>query len=220
MGKCENNAIIGNNITDIDGNVYQTVRIGNQVWMAENLKVTHYRNGEAILKVTDNVKWSQLTTGSYCAYDNDGNKADIYGNLYNWYVVNDSRDIAPSGWHVPSDEEWKELEMYLGMDQSEADYSGWRGTDEGGKLKETGLTHWNSPNMGATNQYDFAALPGGYRGTNASFYYFGEYAFFWSATIGNSYFNTVSRGLSNHGAGIYRQNYHQRYGFSIRLVQN
>ncbi|MCK4448089.1 MAG: fibrobacter succinogenes major paralogous domain-containing protein, partial [Candidatus Marinimicrobia bacterium] len=129
-------------VTDIDGNTYQTVKIGDQWWMAENLKVTHYRNGDPIPNVTDNTDWSNLTTGAYCNYDNNASYVTTYGRLYNWYTVNDSRYIAPSGWHVPTDEELKELEMYLGMSQSQADYTGYRGTDEGGKLKETGTTHW------------------------------------------------------------------------------
>lgn len=132
-------------VTDIDGNVYKTVTIGNQAWMAENLKVMRYRNGDAIPNVTGGTDWSNLSTGAYCSYDNDDNNIDTYGLLYNWYAVDDSRNLAPEGWHVPTDEEWKELEMYLGMSQSEADDTGYRGTDEGGKLKEVGTTHWQSP---------------------------------------------------------------------------
>jgi uncharacterized protein (TIGR02145 family) len=122
-------------VTDIDGNVYQTVTIGAQVWMAENLKVTHYRNGDPIPNVTDTAAWEGLSTGAYCEYDNDINNVATYGRLYNWYAVDDSRGLAPEGWHVPSDDEWKQLEMYLGMSQSEADDYGWRGTDEGGEVK-------------------------------------------------------------------------------------
>lgn len=118
-------------VTDIDGNTYKTIQIGNQRWMAENLKVTRYRNGTAIPTVTSNTDWFNLTTGAYCNYDNSTSDAAIYGRLYNWYAVNDSRNIAPTGWHVPSDEEWKTLEKYLGMSQSEADDTGWRGTNEG-----------------------------------------------------------------------------------------
>ena len=148
-------------VTDIDGNTYQTVKIGDQWWMAENLKVTCYRNGDAIPNITDGTTWASLSTGAYCEYNNDINNVATYGRLYNWYAVTDSRNIAPAGWHVPSDAEWKQLEMYLGMSQSEADATGWRGTDEGGKLKEVGTMHWNSPNTGATNESGFTALPGG-----------------------------------------------------------
>ncbi|MFC1562338.1 FISUMP domain-containing protein, partial [candidate division KSB1 bacterium] len=170
-------------VTDIDENVYQIVQIGDQEWMVENLKVTRYRNGDAIPNVTDGSAWGGLSTGAYCTYYNNASNAAVYGHLYNWYAVDDSRGLAPEGWHVPTDEEWKELEMYLGMSQSEADTSGWRGTDEGDKLKETGTSHWGSPNAGATNESGFTALPGGYRsistGTFLNFYHI---AIFWSST--------------------------------------
>jgi uncharacterized protein (TIGR02145 family) len=118
-------------LTDIDRNVYQTVKIGDQVWMAENLRVTHYRNGDAIPNVKDE-EWSDLRSGAYCAYENDETTAVTYGYLYNWSAVNDSRNIAPAVWHVPTDEEWKTLEMVLGTNQSQADDIGHRGIDEGG----------------------------------------------------------------------------------------
>lgn len=152
-------------ITDIDGNVYNIVTIGDQAWMAENLKVTHYRNGDAIPKLTEDSEWYYSTTGAYCNYDNDDDNSAIYGSLYNWYAVNDSRNIAPEGWRVPSDEEWKELEMYLGMSQSEADAFGDRGTNEGSKLKST--SGWND-NGNGTNESNFSALPAGYRDYNKS----------------------------------------------------
>jgi uncharacterized protein (TIGR02145 family) len=132
-------------VTDIDGNVYQTVTIGTQVWMKENLKVTHYRNGEAIPNVTDGNVWGALTTGAYCEYNNDVNNVATYGRLYISYAVADNRNIAPTGWHVPSDAEWKQLEMTLGMSQAQADSVGWHGAPVGGKLKEAGTTHWLAP---------------------------------------------------------------------------
>lgn len=113
-------------LTDIDGNIYQTVKIVDQWWMAENLKVTHYRNGDPIPNVTNNSDWGNLSTGTYCAYNNDNVNISTYGLLYNWYAVADSRELAPTGWHVPTDEEWKQLEMSLGMSDSEANDRGWR----------------------------------------------------------------------------------------------
>ena len=110
------------------------------------------------------------------------NNVATYGRLYNWYAVADSRNIAPTGWHVPSDAEWKQLEMYLGMSQSEADGLAVRGTTEGGKMKEAGTTHWLNPNTGATNESGFSGLPGGYRGYNGSYYGIGGIADFWSST--------------------------------------
>ena len=179
-------------VTDTDGNVYQTVKIGSQWWMAENLRVTHYRNGDAIPNVTDNTEWSNLTTGAYCNYDNYANNADTFGSLYNWYAVSDSRNIAPEGWHVPSDDDWKTLEMYLGMSQSEADGIEWRGTDEGSKLKST--SGWYSDGNG-TDDYGFSAPPGGIRFYDGHYGKVGYEARFWSSTESDSY-GTWNRALS------------------------
>ncbi len=208
-------------VTDIDGNVYQTITIGDQVWMMENLKVTHYRNGDPIPNVTDGGTWEGLTTGAYCNYNNNEGNVATYGRLYNWYAVDDSRNIAPEGWHVPTDEEWKQLEMYLGMSQAEADADAldWRGTDEGGKLKETGTTHWNSPNEGATNESGFTALPGGFRHHSGNFGNMGYYAYFWSSTETSSSYAWY-RNLGYSGSQVYRSNYYKQDGFSVRCVRD
>jgi len=208
-------------VTDIDGNAYQTVKIGDQWWMAENLKVTHYRNGEALPNITDNSEWNNLTTGAYCNYNNDVNNSLNYGSLYNWYSVNDSRNIAPEGWHVPTDDEYKQLEMYLGMSQSDANSTGDRGTNEGSKLKETGTTHWPIPNTDATNEIGFTALPGGYRGGMGSgYYYLGFSTFFWSSTeydISSAWDRTMSHDHSE----IRRYNSEiKEKGFSVRCVKD
>lgn len=145
-------------LTDIDDNVYKTVKIGDQWWLAENLKVTHYRNGEAIPNVTDGTQWSNLITGAYCAYNNDNGNISTYGLLYNWFAVDDNRNIAPAGWHVPTDEEWKQLEMYLGISPTRVNDTNNRGTDEGNKLKST--NGWHNGGNG-TNVSGFSALPGG-----------------------------------------------------------
>jgi len=197
-----------NACVDIDSNIYPTVKIGDQWWMAENLKVTRYRNGDDIPIVTDDTEWENLTTGAYCNYNNNSDNADIYGRLYNWYAVNDSRNIAPLGWHVPSDEEWQTLIDYLGGESV-----------AGGKLKETGTTHWNSPNEGATNESGFAALPGGYRYYNGYFYSLGSSAYFWSSTeYGSS--RAWSRLLYYDYASVYRYDDYKHYGFSVRLVRD
>jgi uncharacterized protein (TIGR02145 family) len=206
-------------VTDIDGNVYQTVTIGSRVWMAENLKVTHYRNGDPIPHVTNNSTWSGLSTGAYCNYNNDTAQVAVYGRLYNWYAVDDSRNIAPAGWHMPSDDEWKQLEMYLGMSQAEADLVGWRGTDEGGKLKESGTMHWFSPNTGATNESGFSALPGGCRNFSGSCNYMGVYAFYWSSTEYDSNY-AWSRYLSYDNSAVYRLSFMMQDGFSVRCVKD
>jgi uncharacterized protein (TIGR02145 family) len=162
------------NVTDIDGNVYKTVKIGNQLWMVENLKVTHYRNGDPINHVTDMSEWP--SGASYSNYDNDTTNGSTYGRLYNWYAVDDSRNIAPEGWHVATDEDWNELEMFLG-------------SDAGGKLKATGTIEggdglWYEPNEGATNESGFSALPGGLIriAYGAIFDGLGEAAVFWTST--------------------------------------
>ncbi len=158
-------------VTDIDGNIYNTVIIGSQVWMAENLRTTHYRNGDSIPNVTDNSKWSKLKSGAYCNYNNDINISKTYGKLYNWYAVNDKRNLAPAGWHVPTDSEWTILSTYLGGENI-----------AGAKLKEIGTTHWNSPNVGADNSSGFLALPGGGRYLDGRFLDFGTSGNWWTAT--------------------------------------
>jgi len=206
-------------LTDIDGNVYQTIKIGDQWWMAENLKVTHYRNGEAISNVTDNLQWTNLSSGAYCIH-NYADDVETYGLLYNWYTVNDSRNIAPAGWHVPTDEEWKQLEMFLGMSQTDADNFGWRGTDEGGKLKEEGTTHWIDPNTGATNESGFSALPGGRRNHDNGFCVNIAYTtHFWSSTTVSD-ISVWCRILRNSYSGVYRNDYHKRSGYSVRCVMD
>ena len=219
-GECENVFPHCGTVTDIDGNVYATVVIGDQCWLAENLKVTRYRNGDLIPNVTDSAEWTNLTTGARCDYDSNADNVPVYGRLYNWYAVNDSRGIAPQGWHVPTDEEWKQLEMYLGMIQSEADDTGFRGTDEGGKMKESGSTHWFSSNTGATNESGFTALPGGYRyHGNGDFDGLFVYTSFWSSTEHSNY-GAWSRTLIFGGAQVGRYDYSKLYGFSVRCVRD
>ncbi len=198
-------------VTDIDGNIYKTVKIGNQWWMAENLKVTHYRNGDAIPNVTDDFEWGGLSTGAYCAYKNDVNNVATYGQLYNWFTVNETRGLAPEGWDIPTDAEWRQMEKYLGMSGTEA--IGWHGSPVGGKLKATGTIYWNSPNTGATNESGFTALPGGFR-TGGTFYNNGSSALFWTATEGTWY-----REFSNSSSGVNRDAFPNNYGMSIRCIK-
>ncbi len=157
-------------VTDIDGNVYNTVIIGTQVWMVENLIVSKYRNGDPIPNVTGNTAWIDLTTGAYCDYENTPANSVTYGKLFNWYAVHDTRRLAPMGWHVPSDEDWTILTTFLG------------GADvAGGKMKEAGTLHWSTPNAGADNSSGFTALPGGARGMDGSFFAGGKYSHWWLA---------------------------------------
>jgi uncharacterized protein (TIGR02145 family) len=211
-------------VTDIDGNVYKTVRIGNQVWMAENLKVTHYRNGDRILTGYSNSQWSGLSTGAYCYYDNNRSKGEIYGALYNWYAINDSRKIAPKGWHVPSDAEWLTLTDH---------YGGFKVA--GGKLKEAGTIHWNRTQKEATNESGFNALPGGKRSNDpGGYHYMGLQAHFWSATNSYNYrsyskshsSSAYSRTLRGNNSQVSRSGNHAKYGttkrsgFSVRLLRD
>jgi len=197
-------------VEDIDGNVYQTVIIGTQLWMAENLKVTHYRNGEAIPNITDNSEWEGLTTGAYCNYYNDEHNVAIYGRLYNWYAVNDSRGLAPEGWHIPSSTEWQALVDYLGDS-----------TVAGGKMKEAGYTHWHPPNTGATNESGFTALPGGNRTTASVGGYnnMGYNAIFWFSTEYSSS-NAYSCYLPYNYSEFWRSTFKKFCGFSIRCVKD
>jgi uncharacterized protein (TIGR02145 family) len=202
-------------VTDIDGNLYLCVNIGNQWWMAKNLSVAHYRNGDAIPNERNNSTWAGLSTGAYCTY-NDG-YGSFYGKLYNWYAVSDNREIAPVGWHVPTDDEWKELERYLGMNQTQVNVTGWRGTDEGDKLKEADTTHWISPSAG-NNSSGFLAIPGGYCDYNGYFHNMGYYGRWWSSTEASS--GAWERGLSFNNSQVGRYFYDKHYGFSIRCIRD
>ena len=212
-------------LTDIDGNVYKTVKIGNQRWMAENLKVTHYRDGTAAIpNVTDGTAWGLLATGAYCIYNNNaGNEVDTYGTLYNWYAVTDSRNLAPEGWHVPTDDDWKELEMYLGMSQSEADNTGLRGTNEGSKLAGNADLWYSSGNLENNSEFGtsgFTALPGGYRDySNGSYYVMGYRGYFWSATEGNSSYAWY-RLLNYLYSDVDLYGDSKRSGFAVRLLRD
>jgi len=163
---------VAGTVTDADGNVYQTVNIGTQTWMTSNLKATKYRTGESISNVTDPALWSTAAFGAWCDYINDPATGAVYGKLYNWLAVNDSRNICPEGWHVATQAEWTTLVTYLGGESV-----------AGGKLKETDFAHWkNSTTGGATNESGFTALPGGERDPTGSFGSLGDNGYWWSST--------------------------------------
>jgi uncharacterized protein (TIGR02145 family) len=192
---------------DNDGNNYNTVTIGTQVWMKENLKTTKYNEGSnMIYPGTDNNAWTNNTIGAYCWYNNDiANKA-TYGALYNWYAVNTGK-LCPSGWHVPTDAEWTTLITYLGGDNI-----------AGGKLKETGTTHWGSPNTGASNLSDYMALPGGCRGGDGIFWVVGQYGNWWSSSI---YSDSIawSRAIGYIGTQVFRDSVANKgSGYAIRCI--
>jgi len=209
-------------VTDIDGNVYPTVQIGDQLWMAENLKVTHYRNGDQIPNITYNLGWYGLTSGAYGVFDNIPANADTYGNLYNWYAVDDSRNIAPEGWHVPTDNEIGELEMVLGMSLEQAGAIEWRGTNEGSKLADR-ADLWTDGVLEDDPQFDTSGLnflPGGYRYViNGCFYFMSDTGYFWSSTDFNTEYAWY-RYLSYDNTTVYRYTNHMQFGFSVRCVKD
>jgi len=209
-------------VTDIDGNVYQTLIIGNQEWMAENLKVTHYRNGDAIPNLTVSNEWINTTSGAYCVYDNIPANAETYGNLYNWFAVFDSRNIAPEGWHVPTDEEIKELELALGMSQAQADETGWRGTNEGSKLAGR-ADLWADGNLENNVEFGtsgFSLLPGGNRGSNGVYGGMFDYGYFWSSSEGDYVEWGWDRSLHYGNADVHRYAIGKSFGFSVRCVND
>lgn len=194
-------------LNDIDGNTYNVVKIGTQVWMAENLKTTKYNNGTAIPLVTDNTTWSNFSTPAYCWYNNDAaTYKNTYGALYNWHTVG-TGNLCPTGWHVPSDAEGTILETYYGGSYI-----------AGGELKEAGYLHWLSPNTGATNTSGFTALPGGYRYDNGTFREIGNQGLWWSST--SSYGNAWDRNLYYDMENYIRGNIPMTGGLSVRCLRD
>lgn len=185
-------------VTDYDGNVYRTVKIGTQIWMAENLKTTKYSDGESIPLVTDILSWHNLSTP---AHSPNGDET-ASGVFYNWYAVNTGK-LCPAGWHVPSDDEWTILENYLGGN-----------IIAGGKMKETGTRNWTSPNTAASNESGFSALPGGPIGSDL----FGYDGFWWTSTLGNA--AAWYRGLNYSTGSISRNNIQMRAGFCVRCLKD
>lgn len=194
---------------DIDGNVYHPVTIGTQIWMVENLKVTHYRDGSVIPIITDPTSWGSLTSGAWCDYLNVSSNGTTYGHLYNWYSAADSRNIAPIGWHVATDAEWTTLTNFLGG-----------ANIAGGELKEAGTSHWNNPNVGATNSSGFTALPAGHRYGDGSFLYLGGSALWWTSTEFSASIGWL-RYLNVFDSVIYRGNITNKVdGLSIRCIKD
>lgn len=204
-------------VADMDGNVYQTVMIGTQVWMAENLKTTKYNDDSAIPNVTGNTEWTELSSGAYCWANNDeATYKDTYGALYNWYAV-ETGNLCPTGWHVPTDAEFSAMEISLGMSEIDASGTEWRGTDQGEKLKST--TGWPEGQNG-TNTSGFKAPPSGYRfygdGLTKGL---GLICYFWSATPVDNLLS-VYRRLDADNDAVFRNATHKEAGKSVRCVKN
>ena len=221
VGICEGNSpdIDNDGICDWnDGDSYETVIVGGQEWMAENLKVTHYKNGDEIPTGYSNSEWADLDeteTGAYVVYDDNESNADTYGYLYNWYAVDDERGVCPEGWRVPTDGEYTELTDYLGGENV-----------AGGKMKECtpgscpDSEYWDSPNTDATNESGFTDLPGGYRNTsNGTYSNMGFYGYFWSSTeFSNG--SAWSRILYYNYSEVSRLTYFKKNGFSVRCIRD
>lgn len=198
--KCEYNSI-----TDFEGNIYRTVQIGNQIWMAENLKTTRLNDGTLIPLVSSKNDWTSMNSSAYCWHNNDSTNKRLYGALYNWYTIN-TRKLCPSGWHVPTLEEWKLLANFYGGLNSAS-----------GKLKDT--IHWNSPNVGATNESGFSAIPGGYRNDDGYFYSPGINGIWWSSSPGSE---TISWRvyMQNVNTQIFVWTYSNIGGFYTRCLKD
>ena len=198
--------IVYGEVKDIDGNIYKTVKIGSQDWMAENLKVTKFNDGTSI-PFSTKVNWKEWSNPApaYCWYDdNETANKSIYGALYNWYAVNTSK-LCPIGWHVPSDDEWNTLTTFLG---------GWEVA--GGKLKETGSNHWKSPNASATNETGFTALPGGMRSNTIMYNLIGESGLWWSSTDSSA----NSKVLGSSFGSVAKSNNSKFRDLSIRCLKD
>ena len=197
-------------VTDSDGNVYNTVTIGTQCWLTENLKTTKYNDGSQIPKVSDPLAWSNLITPAYCWYDNDSTSyMATYGAMYNWYTVATGK-LCPDGWHVPTDGDWTKLTDYLcGNSMASA------------KLKEAGNMHWNNPNGESTNTSGFTALPGGYRSyTDGKFFSIRDNGSWWSSTADDG-LNAWMRAMTNYGTTDVRViSADKKYGISVRCLKD
>jgi uncharacterized protein (TIGR02145 family) len=195
-------------VTDIDGHVYNTVTIGTQCWMMQNLKVKHYRSGTAIPYVSLAATWSSETTGAYCYPMGMAVDTTKYGFLYNWYTVVDVDSLAPVGWHVATSSDYNTLITYLGNTSA-----------AGGPMKEAGIADWYTPNTGATNSSGFTALPEGYRDNTGAYSQITNQGIFWTTTAVNS---TNAYGVYlYYGAAYAQQNsYVKKIGISVRCVKN
>jgi uncharacterized protein (TIGR02145 family) len=200
-------------IADIDGNLYNIVTIGTQVWLKENLKVTKYQDGTIIPNVSDNTAWSGLSNGAYCWYNNNSaTYKDSYGALYNWYTLS-TGILCPAGWHAPTDAEWHQLILFL---DPAALLSNPESLIAGNKLKESGTTHWQSTNSGATNESGFTALPAGSRDINGAFSHIGTSGFWWGSDNSTAWY----RDLDYNYAGVIRVSPNSKNGFSVRCIKN
>ena len=192
-------------IADLDDNVYSILTLGTQRWLGENLKTTKYSDGTLILNVTDSKSWQYLSSGAYCIYGNDPSKKERYGALYNGYAIN-TRKLCPTGWHVPSDDEWTILRNYVGGPSV-----------AGGRLKQTGTSNWNWPNIGATNSFGFNAIASGGRSNLGAFDFLGVVCCMWSSSSSNL---LTVRNINFKSGALYIDNSDNTFGFSVRCTKD
>lgn len=202
----DENTILPNQVKDIDGNVYKTDTICGKIWMTENLKTTRYRNGDPIPNINSASEWTFINTGGFCNIDNISSNAKTYGLLYNWYAVNDDRNICPEGWHIPTLFEFLDLVNCYGGDDA-----------AGIALKEIG--YWSDPNI-ADNSSGFSAIPTGYRDAlTGEFVFQGICTYFWNSTQYNSIGAYAGR-LVNSSTEVQRGVFAKNSGFPIRCVKD
>ncbi len=195
-------------MTDIDGFVYNTVKIGNQVWMKENLKTTRYCDRSVIPLISSASAWSTTTSGAYSSYNNDNANVTFYGALYNWYAIKDNRGLCPDGWHIPTNEEWTELTEYLGgLEVS------------GGKMKSTKPEEWSSPNTGADNNSGFSAVGAGFRDGTGIYSGLKEISYFWSSSEYSPTHGIARKLFYNYPSVSFAGNLKQS-GFSVRCIKD
>jgi uncharacterized protein (TIGR02145 family) len=210
-------------VTDIDGNIYNTVQIGSQCWTQSNLKVNKYRNGDSISTGLTNTAWQNTTSGAYAIYNNNPVNDALYGKLYNHYAVTDNRGLCPTGWHVPSDGEWNILVKYLDPNADTVCGGCWQSSIAGGALKNTAMQPtpggWASPNTGVTNSSGFTALPGGRRDNSGSFSFMSSIGYWWSSSVSSGSFDW-HRSLYSDYSSIIRDNYLRVSGFSVRCCRD
>lgn len=196
-----------NTASDIEGNIYKIVKIGDQIWFRENLRTTRYNNGASIPTTTEEIYEAKEPKYQWVAGNNPKNNAN-YGRLYTWHVVNDKRNLCPCGWHVPSKEEWTQLIEFLGGPEV-----------AGGKMKEAGTGKWLDPNEGANNSSGFSAIPAGIRDYTTAFSWFGQSATFWSNTendVDDAFYYTLDHTNAEIGEDVYSKN----AAYSVRCIKD
>lgn len=210
---------IPSTVSDIDGNVYKTVVIGKQVWLQENLRTKTYRNGKRIAGKLSNGQWKVNKTGAYAVYNNDSIKEKAYGKLYNWYAIANPAGLCPAGWHVPKDAELNKLVMYLDQYGDTTELKRVQSEIAGGAMKEVGISHWASPNTGATGTANYLGFSGGNKGPDGKCNDVGAYGYWWTSTSANNN-EAYGRLLSYFNGNIDRFKASKNIGFSVRCMKN